>query len=230
MRWHRTGGEIVSPAIFIPVVEDCGLIEEVGEWVLRSACAQLRAWKTAGIRPVPVAVNLSPKQFQHSDIGDMVLRALRDYDIEPDLIELEITESAAMNNAADAIAALTNLKSLGLRIAIDDFGTGYSSLSYLTRFPIDSLKIDRSFVIDLPDSQEGASIARAVITMAHALHLKVIAEGVETLAQLEFLAANACDEIQGYYCSRPVPAAQATALLSGTRHLITRPQLVSAAA
>ena len=230
LRWHRTGGEIVSPAIFIPVVEDCGLIEEVGEWVLRSACAQLRAWKTAGIRPVPVAVNLSPKQFQHSDIGDMVLRALRDYDIEPDLIELEITESAAMNNAADAIAALTNLKSLGLRIAIDDFGTGYSSLSYLTRFPIDSLKIDRSFVIDLPDSQEGASIARAVITMAHALHLKVIAEGVETLAQLEFLAANACDEIQGYYCSRPVPAAQATALLSGTRHLITRPQLVSAAA
>lgn len=230
LRWHRTGGEIVSPAVFIPVIEDCGLIEEVGEWVIRTACAQINTWQRAGIRPVPVAVNLSPKQFQHHDIGGVVTRALKDHEVDPALLELEITESTAMNNAENAIAALQNLKALGVRIAIDDFGTGYSSLSYLTRFPIDSLKIDRSFVIDLPDSREGASIARAVITMSHALRLKVIAEGVETLAQLDFLTDNECDEIQGYYCSRPLPAEQASELLSGSRHLITRPQLVSAAA
>ncbi len=230
LRWHRTGGEIVSPAVFIPVIEECGLIEEIGEWVLRSACAQLSAWQKDGLKPVPVAVNLSPKQFQHHDIGGVIMRAMQDYGVDPALLELEITESTAMNNAEGAIAALQNLKALGVRIAIDDFGTGYSSLSYLTRFPIDSLKIDRSFVIDLPDSREGASIARAVITMAHALRLKVIAEGVENLAQLDFLADNDCDEMQGYYCSRPLPAAQATELLRGTRRLIRRPQLVSAAA
>jgi EAL domain-containing protein (putative c-di-GMP-specific phosphodiesterase class I) len=212
------------------VIEDCGLIEEVGEWVLRSACAQLAAWAKAGLKPLPVAVNLSPKQFQHQDIGGVILRAIRDHGIDPGLLELEITESTAMNNAEGAIAALKKLKALGVRIAIDDFGTGYSSLSYLTRFPIDSLKIDRSFVIDLPDSREGASIARAVITMAHALGLKVIAEGVETLAQLEFLTENACDEVQGYYCSRPLAAAPAGELLAGSRRLITRPQLMSAAA
>lgn len=230
LRWHRTGGEVVSPALFVPVIEDCGLIEEVGEWVLRSACAQLAAWAKAGLKPLPVAVNLSPKQFQHQDIGGVILRAIRDHGIDPGLLELEITESTAMNNAEGAIAALKKLKALGVRIAIDDFGTGYSSLSYLTRFPIDSLKIDRSFVIDLPDSREGASIARAVITMAHALGLKVIAEGVETLAQLEFLTENACDEVQGYYCSRPLAAAPAGELLAGSRRLITRPQLMSAAA
>jgi diguanylate cyclase (GGDEF)-like protein/PAS domain S-box-containing protein len=230
LRWHRTGGEIVSPAVFIPVIEECGLIEEVGEWVIRTTCAQISAWQKAGIRPVAVAVNLSPKQFQHHDIGSVVTRALKEHDVDPALLELEITESTAMNNAENAIAALKNLKALGVRIAIDDFGTGYSSLSYLTRFPIDSLKIDRSFVVDLPDSREGASIARAVITMSHALRLKVIAEGVENLAQLDFLADNACDEIQGYYCSRPLPAEQATELLSGRRRLITRPQLVSVAA
>jgi EAL domain-containing protein (putative c-di-GMP-specific phosphodiesterase class I) len=135
-----------------------------------------------------------------------------------------------MNDAEGAIAALRRLKALGVRIAIDDFGTGYSSLSYLTRFPIDSLKIDRSFVIDLPDSEDGASIARAVITMARSLRLKVIAEGVETAAQLEFLGANDCDEIQGYFCSRPLPADQATELLRSRRRLLARPHLVSAAA
>lgn len=230
LRWHRTGGEIVSPALFIPVVEDCGLIEEIGEWVLRGACAQIVAWQKAGLQPVPVAVNLSPKQFQRNDIADTIRRALHDYAIDPALLELEITESAAMDDAEGAIAALANLKALGVRISIDDFGTGYSSLSYLTRFPIDCLKIDRSFVINLPDSEDGASIARAVINMAQSLRLKVVAEGVETAAQLEFLAANYCDDIQGYYCSRPLPAAQATELLTTRRRLLPRPQLVSAVA
>jgi diguanylate cyclase (GGDEF)-like protein/PAS domain S-box-containing protein len=230
LRWHRTGGEVVSPAVFIPVLEECRLIEEVGEWVLRTACAQIATWQQAGLKPVPIAVNLSPKQFRHQDIGDTITRALADHKVAPDLLEIEITESAAMNNGEDAIAVLKGLKELGVRIAIDDFGTGYSSLSYLTRFPIDSLKIDRSFVIDLPDSRDGASIARAVITMAQSLRLKVIAEGVETAAQIEFLAANECDEIQGYFCSRPVTAEAATELLRSRRSLLMRPQLVSAAA
>ncbi len=230
LRWHRTGGEIVPPVVFIPVVEECGLIHEVGEWVLRGACAQINAWQQAGFRPVPVAVNLSPKQFQHQDICATIMRALKDFDVAPELLEVEITESTAMNDAESAIAALNNIKALGVRIAIDDFGTGYSSLSYLTRFPIDSLKIDRSFVVNLPDSSEGASIARAVITMAHALRFKVIAEGVEVVEQLEFLAANECDEIQGYYFSRPLPAEQATELLRSKRRLLVRPQLVSAVA
>lgn len=229
LRWQRSGGEMVSPVVFIPVLEEFGLIEEVGEWVLRNACAQIRTWQQGGLTPVPVAVNLSPKQFQRRDISQTIARALQDHGVDPALLELEITESTAMNDAEGAIAALQNLKALGLRIAIDDFGTGYSSLSYLTRFPIDSLKIDRSFVTDLPGSQDGASIARAVITMAKALRLKVIAEGVETAAQLEFLAGNECDEIQGYYCSRPVPAEQATELLRSRRRLLPRPQLVSVA-
>ena len=229
LRWHRTGGEIVSPAVFIPVVEDCGLIEEIGEWVLRGACAQIAEWQKAGVGPVPVAVNLSPKQFQRNDIADTIRRALTDYAIDPALLELEITESAAMDDAEGTIAALENLKALGVRIAIDDFGTGYSSLSYLTRFPIDSLKIDRSFVINLPESEDGASIARAVINMAQSLRLKVVAEGVETAAQLDFLSENYCDEIQGYYFSRPVPADQATEMLVSKRRL-GRPQLAAVAA
>ncbi len=229
LRWHRTGGEIVPPVVFIPVIEDCGLIEEIGEWVLRSTCAQISEWQKAGLQPVPVAVNLSPKQFNRNDIADTIKRALNDYAIDPALLELEITESAAMDDAEGAIAALANLKALGVRIAIDDFGTGYSSLSYLTRFPIDSLKIDRSFVTNLPDSEDGASIARAIINMAQSLRLKVVAEGVETAAQLEFLAANYCDEIQGYYFSRPVPADQATEMLVSKRRL-GRPQLAAVAA
>jgi diguanylate cyclase (GGDEF)-like protein/PAS domain S-box-containing protein len=228
LRWHRTGGEQVSPVRFIPVLEECGMIEEVGEWVLRTACAQIGEWKRLGLDPVPIAVNLSPKQFQRYDIRDTVMRALVDHGIDPLLLDLEITESAAMNNAENAIAALQNLKALGVRIAIDDFGTGYSSLSYLKRFPIDYLKIDRSFVIDLPGSEDSGSIAQAVITMAQALRLKVIAEGVENLAQLDFLAANGCDEMQGYYASRPLSTEQATELLAGRRNLLARPHLVSA--
>jgi diguanylate cyclase (GGDEF)-like protein/PAS domain S-box-containing protein len=230
LRWHRTGGEIVSPAVFIPVLEECRLIEEVGEWVLRTACAQINQWQAAGLQPVPVAVNLSPKQFRHQDIVGMIARALADNAVDPALLEMEITEGAAMNKGEGAIAVLQKIKALGVRIAIDDFGTGYSSLSYLTRFPIDSLKIDRSFVVDLPDSREGASIARAVITMAQSLHLKVIAEGVETAAQIEFLAENGCDEIQGYYCSRPLSAEAATELLRSRRLLLARPQQLSVAA
>jgi len=219
IRWRHPDLGLVSPAEFIPMAEESGLIVPIGEWVLDSACAQLRAWQEDGLTPVPVAVNLSAKQFHQQNIAAIVMRALQDHGVDPRLLELEITESTAMRNAEATGTTLRNLKALGVRIAIDDFGTGYSSLSYLKRFPIDSLKIDRSFVTELPGNQDDATIAHAIITMAHALRLKVVAEGVETRAQLEFLTANGCDEIQGYYFSRPLPAEQCTQLLRDKRKL-----------
>jgi EAL domain-containing protein (putative c-di-GMP-specific phosphodiesterase class I) len=213
LRWKRDSGQIVPPAQFIPLLEESGLIVPVGEWVLRAACAQIRDWAAEGIE-VPVAVNLSPRQFQQQDIAEVVRRALADYGVPAHLIELEITETAAMHNAEAASTALAMLKALGVRIAIDDFGTGYSSLSYLKRFPIDCLKIDRSFINDVIDDLEDASIAQAVITLAHALELNVVAEGVETEQQAQFLAAHGCDEMQGYHFARPMPADECTRMLA----------------
>jgi diguanylate cyclase (GGDEF)-like protein/PAS domain S-box-containing protein len=223
LRWQRPDGRLVPPADFIPLLEESGLIVPAGAWILRAACAQIREWQQAALTPVPIAVNLSAKQFLQHDICAMVQGALREFDVAPRLLELEITESAAMHDAEAATATLRDLKALGVSIAIDDFGTGYSSLGYLKRFPIDSLKIDRSFVTDLPGNRGDASIAKAVITMAHALGLKVIAEGVENEAQREFLAANACDELQGYYFSRPLPAALCTQFLEADRQLPVLP-------
>ena len=214
LRWQVPGNGLVLPAQFIPLLEESGLIVSVGEWVVRSACAQLREWHDAGIEPKPIAVNLSARQFQHQNICTMVERAIADYAVDPALLEFEITESAAMHNPEDAIVTMRALKALGVRISIDDFGTGYSSLSYLKRFPVDSLKLDRSFVKDLPDDADDAAIARAVIHLAHSLELDVIGEGVETRRQAEFLAAAGCDIAQGYYFSRPLPAVQFTQLLA----------------
>ena len=214
IRWRHPELGLVSPADFIPVAEETGLIIQIGDWVLQTACAQIRSWRDAGLTPVPVAINLSAKQFHQQNICESVTRALRVYGVAPHLLELEITESAAMQDAEATTATLHKLKAIGVRIAIDDFGTGYSSLSYLKRFPIDSLKIDRSFVTELPGNQDDASIAQAVITMGHALRLKIVAEGVENEAQLDFLAGNACDEMQGYFFSRPLPADQCARLLA----------------
>jgi len=214
LRWRVPGNGLVAPAQFIPLLEESGLIVSVGEWVIRSACEQLRTWQDAGIAPVPIAVNLSAKQLQHYDICSVVERALRDCGVDASLLELEVTEGTAMHNAEKAIVTLGKLKALGVRISIDDFGTGYSSLSYLKRFPVDSLKLDRSFVKDLPADAEDAAIARAVINLAHSLDLDVIAEGVETESQLAFLAANGCDAIQGYYYARPLPVDQFTQWLT----------------
>ena len=219
MRWQRADGRLVPPMQFIPLLEESGLIVAVGKWVLGAACAQIQAWQAAGLTPVPVAVNLSAKQFYQQDIAAVVKRALSEHQVAPALVELEITETAAMQNAEVTGNTLRSLKALGVRIAIDDFGTGYSSLGYLKRFPIDALKIDRSFITALPDDQDDASIAQAVITLSHALRLKVIAEGVENKAQLDFLAANGCDEMQGYYFSRPLPADQCTQFLREGRKL-----------
>jgi EAL domain-containing protein (putative c-di-GMP-specific phosphodiesterase class I) len=199
------------------------MIVSAGEWALRAACAQMRAWQDSGLAPIPVSVNLSPKQFHQQNICEVVATALRDHALEARYLELEITESAAMHDVEAANIVLHDLKALGVRIAIDDFGTGYSSLNYLKRFPVDSLKIDRSFITGLPGDHNDVSIAKAVITMAHALRLKVVAEGVETEAQLEFLAANACDELQGYYLSRPLSAEMCAQFLRERRKVPERP-------
>jgi diguanylate cyclase (GGDEF)-like protein/PAS domain S-box-containing protein len=204
LRWKHPETGLIPPIEFIPVLEDAGLIVTVGEWVMREVCEQIRAWQRAGLAVPPVAVNLSARQFSAKEFRSTIERILREHTVDPKLIELEITESSLMSNTEDAARTLEYLSSLGLRVSIDDFGTGYSSLSYLKRFPLDSLKIDRSFVRDITTDNDDATITRAVISMAQSLGLKVVAEGVETEAQLTFLIENGCNEIQGNYFSQPL--------------------------
>ncbi|MEB0136482.1 EAL domain-containing protein [Actimicrobium sp. CCC2.4] len=213
IRWPQADGSMISPALFIPVAEEIGLITQIGEWVLRTACIQNKAWQDAGLPRICVAVNLSARQFMQPGLLESVSRALRDSGLDACHLELELTESIMMNSAEHFITTLHALKSLGVQLSIDDFGTGYSSLSYLKRFPIDRLKIDQSFIRDIATDPGDATITRAVIALGHSLNLKVIAEGVETAEQLAFLRANQCDEIQGYYFSRPVAAAALAGLL-----------------
>jgi EAL domain-containing protein (putative c-di-GMP-specific phosphodiesterase class I) len=182
--------------------------------VIRAACAQIRDWQRAGLAPVTVAVNVSARQFLHSDLYAVIDRALCEYGIDAALLEIEITESDAMHDPARAAEMLRLISARGVRVAVDDFGTGYSSIGYLKRFPIDFVKLDRSFVVGLPLNEDDVSIARAVIGMAHSLGLQIIAEGVETEAQRAFLARNGCDEMQGYLVARPMPAAECAAFLS----------------
>ena len=217
LRWERPDHGLISPAEFVPLLEDTGLIVPVGEWVLREACRQVEAWRCAGREPVSVAINISARQFAARNLGEIIKRVLDEHSADPRHIELELTESLLMVNTEEAVRTLTYLKSLGLRLSIDDFGTGYSSLSYLKRFPIDALKIDRSFIDEITTDIDDATITRAVIGMAHNLGLKVVAEGVETEAQLSFLSANGCDEAQGYYFARPQPAAELTQWLGQSR-------------
>jgi EAL domain-containing protein (putative c-di-GMP-specific phosphodiesterase class I) len=203
----------------MPMLEETGLIVPTGEWVIRTACAQLTAWRQAGIKRVSIAVNLSARQFQARDLGASIARILDEEGVEHGLLEFEITESSLVNNTEEAAETLAFLNTLGVRVAIDDFGTGYSSLSYLKRFPLDALKIDGSFVRDITTDADDAAITRAIITMAHHLELSVIAEGVETEDQLNFLTANGCDQIQGYYFSFPLAAEECTALFRSERRL-----------
>jgi diguanylate cyclase (GGDEF)-like protein len=217
LRWiHPTLGPVV-PADFVPLAEATGLIHPLGRWVLRAACEQARAWQAGGQEGVGVAVNLSARQFQQPDLIAQVRAALESSGLPAPLLELEITESGAMESAESAGRTLRELKSLGVRLSIDDFGTGYSSLSYLRGFPIDTLKIDRSFVRDVNADSDDAAIVATVIAMAHALKLRVVAEGVETREQLAFLAARGCDRIQGHLASPPVPAEDVPGLLAGFR-------------
>ncbi|MCR6632008.1 MAG: EAL domain-containing protein [Magnetospirillum sp.] len=206
LRWHHHELGMISPADFIPIAEETGLIIPIGEWVLAEVCRQLRAWAEQGQPVVQVAVNLSAHQFRQPDLVDRVVEALHGAGINPDLLELELTESAVMHNAEAAIRTLMDLHSHGVRLAVDDFGTGYSSLSYLKKFPLDKLKIDRSFVMDIDSNPASAEIVGAIIAMGHSLNLEIVAEGVENDAQLEVLKGLKCDEIQGFYYSRPIPA------------------------
>ncbi|WP_087655891.1 sensor domain-containing protein [Caballeronia terrestris] len=205
VRWMDPEHGLVSPAAFIPVAEESGLIGPLSEWVLREACRQNKAWQDAGLPRARVSVNLSARQFQQRDIATLVMSVLEETGLEPKYLELELTESTIMRNAEEAITMLAELSALGIGIAIDDFGTGYSSLAYLKRFPVHRLKIDRSFVADIGSSGDDETITSAIIALAHSLELQVIAEGVETSAQHDFLRARDCDEMQGYLFSRPIP-------------------------
>ena len=204
LRWMRPESGMVSPADFIPLAEETGLIVPIGAWVLAAACERNRAWQRQGMPPLRVAVNLSARQFVQASLVSDVARVLDASGLAPGWLELEITESMVMDNPERAIQTLRQLKSMGIALAIDDFGTGYSSLGYLKRFPIDTIKIDRSFIKDIPGNRDDATITRTIIDMTHNLRHKVVAEGVETLAQLNFLREHGCDEMQGYYFSRPL--------------------------
>jgi EAL domain-containing protein (putative c-di-GMP-specific phosphodiesterase class I) len=214
LRWQRPGAGVVAPGEFIPVLEECGLIVPVGEWVIRRACAQLREWIDAGAGAVPVAVNVSARQFLHADLAASIEHALREQRLDTSLLEVEITESDSMRNADEAVATLNRLRAAGIRVAIDDFGTGYSSLAYLKRFRVDALKLDGSFVRGLPEDAGDVSIARAVFGMARGLGLRTVAEGVETPAQRAFLAGCGCNEMQGYLLAPPLPAADCRRFLA----------------
>ncbi len=208
LRWQHPERGLVSPGEFIPVLEETGLIVPVGEWVLRTACAQNSAWLAAGLPPMRVAVNLSAHQFRQSNLTDVVCLALEDSGLEPELLELEVTESIMIQDLQTTLTTLHQLHVIGIQISIDDFGTGYSSLSYLKRLPISKIKIDQSFVRDICSDTDDAAITDAVISLGHSLKMQVIAEGVETLEQLDYLRAHGCDEFQGYYFSRPLPAGE----------------------
>ena len=205
LRWQSAELGAVSPEEFIPVAEHTGLILPIGDWVVREACRQMRAWQDAGLMVGTMAVNLSTRQFRQKDLAEEVSAALRDTGLAAGDLELEITESSIMDNLATAATVLAELERLGLRIAVDDFGTGYSSLSYLKSFPIHCLKIDRSFTRDIPGDDNDTVIVRSIIALAGSLGLTVVAEGVETEAQLAYLRANHCDQAQGYLFSRPLP-------------------------
>ncbi len=217
LRWRHPELGLIPPGEFIPIAELSGLIVPIGEWVLRTACAEARKWHAKGFPQLTVSVNLSSRQFQQTDLVSQVTSALAETGLEPDKLDLEITESNAMQNAEHSINTLWGLKKQGVRISMDDFGTGYSSLNYLKRFPIDRIKLDQSFVRDLPGDKDDAAIAMAVIAMGRSLELVVIAEGVETAEQLEFLKDRDCDQLQGFLFSRPLPSAAFETFLESGR-------------
>lgn len=218
IRWQHPVRGFMAPGEFIPVVEDSGLIVPIGEWVLRTACRQIKEWEAAGFPPLRMAVNLSARQFRQPNLFEMVRDVLKETQIEPQLLELEITEGLLMENVDEAIEVLKRLRELGVSVSLDDFGTGYSSLNYLHRFPIHALKIDRAFVRGIDDREDGnGELAATIINLAKSLHLSVIAEGVETEQQYAFLETRDCDLAQGFLFSRPIPPGEIVALLESHR-------------
>jgi EAL domain-containing protein (putative c-di-GMP-specific phosphodiesterase class I) len=199
---------MISPLDFIPMAEETGLIVAIGNWVLKSACLQNQLWQERAGRPLQVAVNMSARQFRHADLLQDVVASLQGSGLSPELLELEITESILMADVEQAIEVMRQLTGQGIHFAIDDFGTGYSSLNYLRRFPIANLKIDRSFVQDVTTDPNAAAIAQSIVMLAHNLNLQVVAEGVETSEQADFLRSAGCNLVQGFLFGRPVPAAE----------------------
>ena len=219
VRWQHPEYGLILPDRFIPIAEETGLIVEIGKWVLETACAQSRAWRNAGLAPVVVSVNLSARQLWEGGLAAMVAGILAETGVRPEHLEMELTESVVMHDTETVISTLRGLKAAGVRLSVDDFGTGYSSLSYLKRLPIDALKIDGSFVrdIDAGLNVDDGILAQAIISLAHGLHLKVIAEGVESEAQMAFLKLHQCDEVQGFYYSTPLPPDECARLFSAVK-------------
>ncbi|MBV4455573.1 MULTISPECIES: GGDEF/EAL domain-containing response regulator [Pseudomonas] len=205
LRWERPNYGAVSPAMFVPILESLGLIVPVGRWVIDTVCQQIAEWQSGDIGPVEVSVNVSGHQLIEGDLIADIARILAQTGVAPDLLEVELTEGSLMENTQHTIASLQRLHAMGVKISIDDFGTGYSSLAYLRRFPIDTLKIDIAFIREVTTNPQDAAITRTIIELAHSLKLRVVAEGVETQAQLAFLKEAGCDQIQGYLFSRPLP-------------------------
>jgi diguanylate cyclase (GGDEF)-like protein len=208
IRWHHPERGLVSPTEFIPLAEECGLIDAIGRWIAAEACRQTRAWQTSGMPALRIAINLSAAQFRAGDLVDTIRHALNSATLSARFLEVELTESALMSDPEKSIEILEQLSEMGVLISVDDFGTGYSSMSYLRRLPLDKLKIDRSFINEITARADDASIVTAIVSLAHSLRLKVVAEGVETADQLDFLKRLGCDQYQGYLFSRPLPAAE----------------------
>jgi diguanylate cyclase (GGDEF)-like protein/PAS domain S-box-containing protein len=219
LRWQHPDKGLVPPSEFIPVLEETGLIVPAGEWVMRTACAQIKSWREMGLPSSPIAVNLSARQFQQKDLEDSICRVLRESAVAPPLLQFELTESLLMGDPEAAARTLLGLKELGVRLSVDDFGTGYSSLAYLKRFALNELKIDRVFIRDIVADPDDAAITLAIINLAHSLDLEVVAEGVETEAQVNFLRSHGCDQMQGFYFAAPCSADQCTQALRDDRRL-----------
>jgi EAL domain-containing protein (putative c-di-GMP-specific phosphodiesterase class I) len=217
VRWDHPTKGLIYPSHFVPLAEEAGIIDTLGEWVLRSACRQMQSWFERGMPALRVSINISPLQLQSDRICTVVAQALAESGLDPALLELEITESSLMQNLEASRRTLAELQRMGILLSIDDFGTGYSSLSYLKRLPINTLKIDKSFVRDLSEDEDDASIVNATIAMAHRMHLRVVAEGVVSHEQLRFLKRLKCDEIQGYLLCQPLPSDEAESFLRTCR-------------
>jgi EAL domain-containing protein (putative c-di-GMP-specific phosphodiesterase class I) len=223
LRWRVNEQELMLPARFIPVAEDTGLIVPIGAWALHAACAQNSRWLQMGLPKLVVSVNVSARQFLRDNFPQVVQEALRATGLPATSLEIEVTESSVMHNAEHLIEMLRAIKAIGVKIAVDDFGTGYSSLSYLKRFPVDRLKIDRSFVQDITIDRDSEAIVRTIIALAHNLGLKVVAEGVDKKEQINYLRNNKCDELQGYYYGHPMPAEQFEQLVLNMMGMDSRP-------
>jgi EAL domain-containing protein (putative c-di-GMP-specific phosphodiesterase class I) len=212
-RWQHPVRGIVSPLEFIPVAEETGLILKLGELIIRKACAQLAQWRIAGLPLLPMSVNVSSRQLNQGNLNDIIATALAEHAVDPAQLEIELTESCMMADALEVAEELASFRQLGIKLLVDDFGTGYSSLSQLQRLDLDVLKVDKAFTAELGVRAESEVLFNAMVSMAHALHMTVVAEGVETEAQLHLLQALGCDEVQGYYISHPVPAADIPPLM-----------------